>query len=219
MTAEATVQSWGAVWGGAEAEWPVAGQVAGRQMERDAALVEQCLQGGDNAWEQLVRLHTGLVYGACFRFTGRADDARDLTQEVFLRVFRSLHTYDPASGAFRTWLVRLTRNLLIDHYRKTRKHQVLDPIEDQMGRLEETHGLGARADRTLAGREAGELLQAALQKLSPELREAVVLRDLQEMEYREIAAVLSVPEGTVKSRINRGRRELARQLRAAGVTP
>jgi RNA polymerase sigma-70 factor (ECF subfamily) len=170
-------------------------------MERDAALVEQCLRGGDNAWEQLVRSHTGLVYGACFRFTGRADDARDLTQEVFLRVFRSLHTYDPASGGFRTWLVRLTRNLLIDHYRKTRKHQVLDPIEDQMGRLEETHGIGARADRTLAGREAGEL------------------RDLQEMEYREIADVLSVPEGTVKSRINRGRRELARHLRAAGVTP
>lgn len=88
-----------------------------------------------------------------------------------------------------------------------------------MGRLEETAGLGARADQTLAGREAGELLQAALQKLSPELREAVVLRDLQEMEYREIAGVLSVPEGTVKSRINRGRRELARHLRAAGVTP
>jgi RNA polymerase sigma-70 factor (ECF subfamily) len=219
MTAEATIKPWGAVWGGAEAEWPNAGQVAGRQMERDAALVEQCLRGGDNAWEQLVRSHTGLVYGACFRFIGRSDDARDMTQEVFLRVFRSLHTYDPASGAFRTWLVRLTRNLLIDHYRKTRKHQVLDPIDDQMGRLEETHGLGARADRTLAGREAGELLQAALQKLSPELREAVVLRDLQEMEYREIADVLSVPEGTVKSRINRGRRELARQLRAAGVTP
>jgi RNA polymerase sigma-70 factor (ECF subfamily) len=219
MTAEATIKPWGAVWGGVEAEWPNTGQVAGRQMERDAALVEQCLQGGDNAWEQLVRSHTGLVYGACFRFTGRADDARDLTQEVFLRVFRSLHTYDAASGGFRTWLVRLTRNLLIDHYRKTRKHQVLDPIEDQMGRLEETHGLGARADQTLAGREAGELLQVALQKLSPELREAVVLRDLQEMEYREIAGVLSVPEGTVKSRINRGRRELARHLRAAGVTP
>jgi RNA polymerase sigma-70 factor (ECF subfamily) len=188
-------------------------------MDRDAVLVEQCLQGGDSAWEQLVRSHTGLVYGACYRFTGRSDDARDLTQDVFLRVFRSLHTYDGAAGSFRTWLVRLTRNLLIDHYRKTRKHQVLDPLEDQIDRLEETAGLGASADRKLSGREAGELLQGALQKLSPELREAVVLRDLQEMEYREIAQVLSVPEGTVKSRINRGRHELAKHLRAAGVTP
>ena len=219
MTAQATVQPWGAIWGGSDANPRGAGQVADRQMDRDAVLVEQCLQGGDSAWEQLVRLHSGLVYGACYRFTGRPDDARDLTQDVFLRVFRSLHSYDAAAGSFRTWLVRLTRNLLIDHYRKTRKHRVLDPLEDQMDRLEETAGLGARADRVLSGREAGELLQAALQKLSPELREAVVLRDLQEMEYREIAQVLRVPEGTVKSRINRGRRELARQLRTAGVTP
>jgi RNA polymerase sigma-70 factor (ECF subfamily) len=130
-----------------------------------------------------------------------------------------LHTYDPCSGSFRTWLVRLTRNLLIDNYRKTRKHQVLDPLEDQLTHLEETAGMGGRADHSLAGREAGELLQSALQRLSPELREAVVLRDLQEMEYREIADVLKVPEGTVKSRINRGRRGLARHLRAAGVTP
>ncbi len=186
-------------------------------MDRDAALVDDCLQGGHGAWEELVRSHTRLVYGACYRFTGGAEDARDLTQEVFLRVFRSLHTYDPAFGGFRTWLLRLTRNLLIDHYRKTRKHQVLEPLEEQLPSLEEKSGLGGQADRTLLGREAGEILRATLLKLSPELREAVILRDLQEMEYKEIAQVLNIPEGTVKSRINRGRRELAKQLKAAGV--
>jgi RNA polymerase sigma-70 factor (ECF subfamily) len=188
-------------------------------MDQDAVLVERCLQGGDSAWEQLVRTHTRLVYGVCYRFTGRPEDARDLTQEVFLRVYRSLHTFNPASGAFRTWLIRLTRNLLIDDYRKMRKHQFLDPLDEQIERLEQAGGSGARADQGLTGRETEEALRAGLGKLSPELREAVVLRDLNEMEYREIALVLAVPEGTVKSRINRGRRELARHLRAAGVTP
>ena len=82
-----------------------------------------------------MRCHTRLVYGSYYRFTGRADDARDLTQDVFIRVFRSLHTYDPGSGAFRTWLIRVTRNLLIDHYRKTKKDQALDPIEANGSRL------------------------------------------------------------------------------------
>jgi RNA polymerase sigma-70 factor (ECF subfamily) len=186
-------------------------------MERDRALVEQCLNGSDGAWEELVRSHSGLVYSSCYRFTGRSEEARDLTQEVFLRVFRSLHTYNPTAGAFRTWLVRLTRNLLIDNYRKTKKDQVLDALDDEAYHLEQTTGVASRADSLLRGREAGEMLQKALSKLSPELREAVILRDLQDLEYREIGEALDIPEGTVKSRINRGRRELARRLRAMGA--
>ena len=83
--------------------------------------------------------------------------------------------------------------------------------------LEETVQIGARTDAVLAGREASEVLQAALQKLSPDLRETVILRDIEELEYREIAQVLNVPEGTVKSRLNRGRAELAKILRRAKV--
>jgi len=90
---------------------------------------------------------------------------------------------------------------------------VTDSIEDQLPVLEEGVAGSLRPDAVLAGREASEVLQAALQKLSPDLREAVILRDLQEMEYREIAQVLGIPEGTVKSRINRGRAELARVLK------
>jgi len=185
-----------------------------RALDPDYSLVSRCLSGDETAWEQLVRLHTRQVYGLCYRFTGSSAESQDLTQDVFLRVYRTLKTFRSAEGSFGTWLARVTRNLLIDHYRRTRQERVTDSIEEQLPTLEQT-GAGAsqRADHAVAGREASEILQAALQKLSPDLREAVILRDLQEMEYREIADVLSIPEGTVKSRINRGRAELARLLR------
>lgn len=182
-------------------------------LDLDATVVERCLAGEDSAWEDLVRLHSRRVYGICYRFTGKDSEAQDLTQDVFLRVFRALGSFRSTEGSFTTWLARLTRNLLIDHYRRTRNERVTDSIEEQLPRFEESHSFHGRADSALAGREAGELLQAALLKLSPELRETIILRDLQEMEYREIAEVLAIPEGTVKSRLNRGRAELARLLR------
>lgn len=217
MAAEATAQPWESVWEGPRSSSEVDNRAAQQRMETDRALVEQCLNGSDGAWEELVRSHSRLVYGACYRFTGRVDDANDMTQEVFLRVFRSLHTYQPSAGAFRTWLVRLTRNLLIDHYRKTKKDQALSPLDDSSYKLEQTHGVEARADGLAASREASDLIQKGLQFLSPELREAVILRDIQGLEYREIAEALGVPDGTVKSRINRGRTELAQRLRGLGV--
>ncbi len=176
-------------------------------------LVEKCLSGDDAAWEQLVRENTRRVYGLCYRFTGRDAEAQDLTQDVFLRVYRALGSFRATEGAFSTWLARLTRNLLIDNYRRTRNERITDSIDEQMPRVERGFVSVSRPDSALAGREASELLQAALNKLSPELRETIIMRDLQEMEYREIAEVLEIPEGTVKSRLNRGRAELARLLK------
>lgn len=185
-----------------------------RSLDLDSNLVSRCLSGDETAWEELVRLHTRRVYGLCYRFTNSSSEAQDLTQEVFLRVFRTIRTFRAPEGSFTTWLTRLTRNLLIDHYRRTRQERVTDSIEGQLPIIEEEGAAAsARPDQALAGRETSDILQAALQKLSPDLREAVILRDLQEMEYKEIAAVLAIPEGTVKSRINRGRAELARLLR------
>jgi len=183
-------------------------------LDLDSTLVERCLSGDDTAWEELVKQHTRRVYGLCYRFTGKDSEAQDLTQDVFLRVFRMLSSFRSSEGSFTTWLTRLTRNLLIDHYRRTRNDRSTDSIEEQLPRIEEgfTSAIG-RPDRALAGREASELLQSALAKLPPDLRETIILRDLQEMEYREIALVLGIPEGTVKSRLNRGRAELARLLR------
>ncbi len=190
-------------------------QVRERLVDPDSAVVERCIKGDEAAWEDLVRIHTRRVYGLCYRFCGKDSEAQDLTQEVFLRVFRTVKSFRATEGAFSVWLCRVTRNLLIDHYRRTRLDRATDALEDQLPVLEEART--AQPDRILAGRETSEIVQAGLEKLSPELREAVILRDLQEFEYREIAQVLNIPEGTVKSRINRGRAELARVLRKQRV--
>jgi len=175
------------------------------------------MSGESAAWEDLVKVHSRRVYSICYRFTGSDQESQDLTQEVFLRVFRSLKSFRAGEGSFGVWLARLSRNLLIDHYRRTKLDRATDSIEEQLPMLEEKTAMLSRTDGMVAGREASELLQGALQKLSPELRETVILRDLEELEYREIAQVLNVPEGTVKSRLNRGRAELARILRRQKV--
>jgi RNA polymerase sigma-70 factor (ECF subfamily) len=128
-------------------------------------------------------------------------------------VFRTLASYDARQGELGVWLHRVARNLLIDYYRATRKHHVVSSLEDELARVEQKESAAPRPDQAAARRELSETLQRALQRLSPELREAVILRDLQGFEYREIGQVLDVPEGTVKSRINRGRAELGRILK------
>lgn len=190
----------------------------GTDFERDSQLVARCLDGDESAWEELVKTHTRRVYGICLRFTGKDSEAQDLTQDVFLRVFRTVRSFRSGEGSFSVWLARLTRNLLIDHYRRTKKERVTDSIEDQLPMLEERTRVETRTEAVLAGREAGEALQRALGRLSPELRETVILRDLEELEYREVAQILGVPEGTVKSRLNRGRAELARVLRRQRIS-
>ncbi|HYL76966.1 MAG TPA: sigma-70 family RNA polymerase sigma factor [Bryobacteraceae bacterium] len=189
----------------------------GDSLDADTQLVERCLSGQDAAWEELVKVHTRRVYSICYRFTNSDAEAQDLSQDVFMRVFKNLKSFRAGEGLFVVWLTRLTRNLLIDHYRRTRLERATESLEEQGKVLEETTAMIARTDGMLAGREASEILQGALQKLSPDLRETVILRDLEELEYREIAQVLNVPEGTVKSRLNRGRAELARALRRQKV--
>lgn len=187
--------------------------VRSRHLDADVQVVERCLAGDDAAWEELIHAHSRRVYGICYRFTGSEAEAQDLAQDIFLRLYKSLGSFRPYEGSFQVWLARMARNLLIDHYRKNRMQRATDSIENQLPVLEQRGSAADRADALLSGREAGELIQQALGKLSPELRETVILRDLEEMEYREIASVLQIPEGTVKSRLNRGRAELARLLR------
>jgi RNA polymerase sigma-70 factor (ECF subfamily) len=182
-------------------------------LDQNLDLIERCLAGEDAAWEDLIKVHTRRVYSICYRFTSSDSEAQDLTQEVFLRVFRSLKSFRAGEGSFTVWLTRLSRNLLIDHYRRTKLERATDSIEEQLPMLQQKTTSAARTDYLVAGREAGELLDGALKKLSPELRETVILRDLEELEYKEIAEVLNVPEGTVKSRLNRGRAELGRLLK------
>jgi RNA polymerase sigma-70 factor (ECF subfamily) len=182
-------------------------------VEQDQELVRRCLDGENPAWEGLVRAHSRKVYNLCYRFTGRIQDAEDLTQEVFIKVFQTLRSYDSAQGTFSTWLNRVARNHLVDHYRRTRKDRVTSSLDDDSTPLPELPSPRAAPTASVESRERRELLQAALDQMSPDLREAVVLRDLQDLDYQEIAQVLGVPQGTVKSRINRGRLELARVIK------
>ena len=188
-------------------------------MEQDAQLVQQCLRGDGSAWEELVRRHTRRIYNICYRFTGNRTESEDLAQDVFLRVYRTLGSYRSAHGGFATWVTSVTRNLLIDHYRRTKRDRATDSLEDKMPVVENKESAARRPDeQALLGELSGQV-QSGLTRLSPELREAVILRDLQQLEYIEIQRVLGVPEGTVKSRINRGRIELARILQQMGVRP
>lgn len=182
-------------------------------------LVRQCLAGDAAAWQQLVVSQHRRVYAICYRFTGSSTDSEDLTQDVFIKLYRNLGSFDLSKGSFATWITTLTRNLLVDHFRRTRMDRVTDSIHatadgepDGPTMADQLADTRPGQERHVARLELQARVQAALKQLSPELREAVILRDLQDMDYREIAEILRIPEGTVKSRISRGRGELARLL-------
>lgn len=188
-------------------------------VEDTNVLVRRCLQGDGHAWRQIVELQHRRVYALCYRFTGSPTDSEDLTQEVFLKIYKNLTTFDVDRGSFQGWLTALTRNLLVDHFRRHRPEQSTSSLD---AGWDEANGPAALAERVEDGRsdplaqvlsrEVQTMVQKALLQVSPELREAVILRDLKDMDYKEIAGILRIPEGTVKSRISRGRMELARLL-------
>ncbi len=171
---------------------------------------------GSRSW----RHSTVASMASAIALPGSAGDAEDLTQDVFLKVYRNLKSFDVERGSFPTWLTTLTRNLLVDHFRRTRAEQTTHSLdagwEDQDGTsnspAERLQTQQADPLKNYMDRELQALVQQALLQVSPELREAVILRDLKDMDYKEIAEVLRIPEGTVKSRISRGRMELARLL-------
>ena len=181
-------------------------------------LVRRCLDGDSSAWAEMVRTHHRRVYGLCYRFTGNATDAEDLTQDVFLKIYSNLTSFDVARGSLPTWITTMTRNLLVDNFRRTRNLRATELARRRLGASDEL----PPSDRLMASgpsphdaavrKELGAIVQRALAQVSVELREAVILRDLQDLDYKEIAQVLNIPEGTVKSRISRGRAELARLL-------
>ena len=174
-------------------------------------VIARCLAGDQDAWAQIVRQHWRKVFNIAYKFTGKHDEAEDLTQDVFLKIFKSLDTFDRRAN-FQTWLVSVSRNLCIDHYRSVRKErETIDRDVDPGDLTPVSNTTSALA--ALEQRDRVELLKKAMDQLPPTLRSAVLLRDIQELSYQEIADRLHLPEGTVKSRINRGRTELARQIR------
>jgi len=176
----------------------------------DVDLLPRCRGGDEAAWRELVALHTRKVFGLAYRFTGRVDEAEDLTQEVFVKVYQTLGRYRESDGPFGGWLMAVARNHAIDHYRR-RKQERLRRADDPAI----LDGAPAREEHPMAGLEREErrhLVHSGLRALPPDLRVPLILRDLQELPYEAIASELGIPLGTVKSRINRARIELAKRL-------
>jgi len=174
-------------------------------------IIERCLNGDQAAWETIVRLYWRKVFNVAYKFVGRHDMAEDLTQDVFLKLYKSLDTFDRRAN-FQTWLISVSRNLCIDHYRSVRKErETIDRDVDANELSPLSHDPGPVA--ALEQQDRVALLKQAMAALPETLRTAVLMRDIQELSYQEIADKLRLPEGTVKSRINRGRTELARQIR------
>ena len=181
--------------------------------------IRLCVAGDEQAWENLVSLYQGRVYALCLNFTGSPAEAEDLTQDVFVKLLASLGSYDGGRGGFYPWLKYLTRNHLVDRFRRTkvvRASRSLDtPPEGDDSRVTMAERLVDSApsqEECFAKLEIETWVRGAVNKLSDSTRDAMVLCALEERDHKEAARILQVPEGTVKSRLSRGRAELARML-------
>lgn len=172
-------------------------------------LVERCRQGDDLAWEQLVRRCQGRAYGMAYHYMGSVEEARDVTQEVFVRVYQQLSSYQ--GDGFMAWLLRITRNLCID---QIRRRTARPPAEDLLADDHDWAMADAAPDPEqswLTGTRK-RLVYQALGRLNGQNREMILLKEIQGLQFKEIADMLDLPVGTVKSRSNRARLELARQV-------
>ena len=157
-------------------------------------------------WDEVVREHSARVYRLAYRLSGNQHDAEDLTQETFIRVFRSLATFSP--GTFEGWLHRITTNLFLDMVRRRQRIR-FDALPEDTERLP---GTTPSPEQVYADTHLDPQIQAALDALTPEFRVAVVLCDIEGLTYEEIAATLGIKLGTVRSRIHRGRVQLREAL-------
>lgn len=174
------------------------------------ALVERCRQGDELAWEALVRRHQGRVFALAYHYLGNREEARDVAQESFIRVYRALDSFQ--GDSFVAWIVTITRNCCFDRLRQLKVRPALDgaPLDDQL----ETRGREAGPEATALAQERRGLLYQALDHMTEINREIIMLKDIQGLKQSEIAAALSLPLGTVKTRSHRARLELARRILA-----
>ena len=182
-----------------------------------ADLVKRARAGDGAAWEDIVSAFSRRIFNLAYRFTSSPDAAEDLTQDVFIRVYRSFDQYDSRQGDLAIWLMRLARNLIIDDYRHRQRNPqntMADAVDDHQYHL---RAAGTSAHREMERKELAGQVQEGIDKLPDDLKTCVILRDIEELTYQEIVDVLKIPEGTVKSRINRGRIELAKILRRMRV--
>jgi RNA polymerase sigma factor (sigma-70 family) len=184
------------------------------QQPTDRELIERCLKQDEAAWEQIVRRYKRKVFGIAYKFTGRFDEAEDLTQEVFFKVYRALDSYKKEQD-FSWWLVSISRNACIDYYRSVKRERKV--MSGDLTDLRNFRFQGLSPQGNLEAAARSKSLRKSLSELPDDLRVVLILRDLKGLSYREIADQLNLAEGTVKSRIHRGRAELAAKIEGISV--
>ncbi len=187
------------------------GSPAGRHREKMelSTLLERCCDGDELAWEALVRRYQARIYGIAYHYVGNAEDARDLAQETFIRIYQNLAPCADET-MFLPWIIRIARNACIDHLRRKKaRPPAHDVAADELLSLKAP---GGDPDQLYAADSRKRMVHSALQEMSDLNREIILLKDIQGLGLEEIATMINVPLGTVKSRCNRARIELARRL-------
>ena len=177
-------------------------------MGNEQSLADRCRNGDPDGWIVLVQTYHRKIYNMAYRFTRRFDLAEEMTQDVFLKIYQNLGSFRPESGTLQSWVMRVSRNLIIDSYRHDRWQKNLAG-SDLLDVIELENSEKPTADEIVHHKERAKRLMDAVHALPEELTQVILLRDIEELTYLEIAGLLGIPEGTVKSRINRGRIELA----------
>ena len=188
--------------------------------KEDLLLVERCKEGDQVAYGQLVRKYQNSVYSLCRKMVRNPEEARDLTQEAFVKTFSNLDRYNPVY-AFSSWLFKITSNLCIDHIRKQRVklYSIDDPVEGEEGPIfRDLTDPGGSPDQISERRELRQAIRAAIDRLPQHYRVILLLRHQQQLSYDEIAQQLEIPLGTVKARIHRAREGLKSHLEAFAIS-
>jgi RNA polymerase sigma-70 factor (ECF subfamily) len=171
-------------------------------------IVQKCIEGDEIAWEMLVRKYSNRIFNLAYQFCGIYQEAEDITQEIFLKLFKSLNQYDFRKN-FEAWLITFAKNYCIDQYRKSKYEK---SRRMNFNKLEFIKANNSTPEENFLLKEKLKLIFEGLENLPPGIRMAIILRDIHGMSYEEIAQIMNLPLGTVKSRINRGRIQLAKNL-------
>ncbi len=180
----------------------------------DRELIGRCLNHEEAAWELIIQRYKRKVFGLAYKFTGRFEEAEDLTQDVFFKVYKALDSYKREQD-FSWWLVSISRNACIDYYRSVKRERKV--LSGELTDLKNFKFQGLSPQGNLEAAERSKALRQSLNELPDDLRTVLVLRDLKGLSYREIADQLNLAEGTVKSRIHRGRAELAAKIKGVAA--